>query len=34
MIDFLIFAGALIAAPPLIFTAAVLLDHIIHGPNR
>lgn len=34
MTGFLLLAGALIAAPPLIFTAAVLLDHIIHGPNR
>ena len=27
------FAAFLLAAPGLVFAAAVLLDHLIHGPN-
>jgi hypothetical protein len=32
--EFFIFVGVLAGAPPLVFAAAVLLDHLIHGPNR
>lgn len=28
------FAASLLALPPLVFVAAVLLDHLLHGPNR
>jgi hypothetical protein len=34
MTEFLIFMGVLLAAPPLIFTAAVLFDHLLHGPTE
>ena len=29
-----LFVAAIIGAPALMFAAAVLLDHFIHGPNR
>lgn len=33
MSDFLIFIAVLVVTPPLVFVAAVLLDHLIHGRN-
>jgi len=29
-----LFWGGLLTAPILVFAAAVLLDHALHGPNR